>query len=302
MSTLTVLLPPLSRFAEHAGLQRWLQRGDRLETGASGELAASGCFTWPGGGPLPAAALLREHLCHDAGDTTWVCLDLAHVTPDMTGVRMLACGDLDVDADEAEALARPLRPLFGDFGMRLETTRPSRWHLRLPGASPLPAFSTPGDALGDDLARHLPAGDAGRRWRQLINETQILLHQSPMNHRRAEQGRMVVNSLWPWGGGRLPARFGAGVAAVHADDLLPAALATRAGIPLCSLNTFDATRRVAVDTLLDLGRSSAPQACVAMLSDLLQRRRVQALVLHFAGGERWRITRGQRWRFWRRGP
>lgn len=300
MSTLYALLPPRSRFDALPDMQQWLTRGDKLDSGACGEQAASSYFQWPGRN-LPAAALMREHLKQDAGDASWLCLDLAHVRPDMTGARMLACGDLDLSREDAEALARPLRPLFGDLGMRLETTLPSRWHLRLPKDAPLPVFDTPAEVLGDDLIRHLPEGDAGRRWRQLFNETQIVLHQHPLNREREQHARMPANSLWPWGGGVSPGWVKAGVDAVFADDLLPIALAGRAGIPVQPLKTFDVDRNITRDTLLDLGRSSSPQACMGLLVGMLQHRYAQALVLHFAGGERWRITRWQRWRFWRRG-
>lgn len=300
MSTLYVLLPPLSRFEPLPDMQRWLARGDVLDQGVGGEQAASSYFRWPGA-DLPAAALLREHLGRNAGEATWLCADLAHVRPDMTGARMLACGDLDLAPEDAEALAGPLRPLFGDLGMRLETGLPSRWFLRLPQGSPLPSFDPPGEVLGDDIVGHLPAGDAGRRWRRLFNETQILLHQNPVNAQREKRQRMPANSLWLWGGGSLPAWVKPKVGKVYADDLLPAALATRANVPVHALEAFDGKRRLDADTLLDLGRSSSPQACLGMLSGLLQRRRMQALVLHFSGGERWRITRAQRWRFWRRG-
>ncbi|HET6587258.1 MAG TPA: phosphoglycerate mutase [Oleiagrimonas sp.] len=300
MNTLHALLPSLARFDSLPVMQRMLARGDSLTPGATGEQAISSYFDWPGT-TLPVAALVREHLAGDAGDAVWLCADLAHIQPDMTGARILACGSLDVDPAEAEALAKPLRPWFGDSGLRLEITTPARWHLRLPSGAILPAFDSPGDVLGDDLIRHLPEGDAGRRWRQLINETQILLHQHPLNRQRQQQGRMTVNSLWLWGGGSLPMWIKSDLQRVYADDLLPVSLARRAGVEVLPLEAFDDNRRLAGDTLLDLGRSGAPEGCADMLFGMLRQRRIHSLVLHFAGGERWRITRGQRWRFWRRG-
>jgi hypothetical protein len=40
--------------------------------------------------------------------------------------------------DEAQSLAKPLKPVFGDAGMILEISSPDRWHLRLLSQSPLP--------------------------------------------------------------------------------------------------------------------------------------------------------------------
>jgi hypothetical protein len=42
-------------------------------------------------------------------------------------------------------------------------------------------------------------------WRHAINEAQMVLHAHPVNQARQAAGQPVVNSLWPWGGGRLPA-------------------------------------------------------------------------------------------------
>ncbi|HEX7339801.1 MAG TPA: phosphoglycerate mutase [Rhodanobacteraceae bacterium] len=292
------VLPALARFDQIPQLKRRLARADALKPGARHELAVGDGFQWPGDS-LPVAALIREHVVHDAGEHVWLCADLAHCEPDMTGVRVLAIGSLTLTAADAEALAAPLRPLFGDSGMPLETTLPSRWHLRLPADAPLPQMEAPGDVLGDDLARHLPEGAAGRRWRQILNETQIVLHQHALNRQRAQQGQSTVNSLWLWGAGRLPAWVKANVAVAYGDDLLLAALADKAGVPLQPLDALPTTQPLPHDVLLDLGGSTDPAACSELLLGLLDGKQADALTLHFAGGERWRLTRAQRWRFWR---
>ncbi|MGZ7354524.1 hypothetical protein ACXWRX_09325, partial [Streptococcus pyogenes] len=75
---------------------------------------------------------------------------------------------------------------------------------------------------------HLPQGPQGRRWRVLINEAQVLLHQHPLNAERRAKGLPPVNSLWLWGAGRLPAQVRGAFEGVIGDDLLLAALARRA--------------------------------------------------------------------------
>ncbi|HET7266886.1 MAG TPA: phosphoglycerate mutase [Oleiagrimonas sp.] len=300
MSTVSVLLPALARFQSLHDFQRRLLRADVLERGATHELATSHYFHWAES-PLPAAALMREHLAHDAGDHAWLCAELAHIKPDMTGARMLACGSLDVSRDDADALAAALQPLFDDRGMALQTTLPARWHVRLPDPLQVPALDPPGDVLGDDLIRHLPEGDAGKPWRQLLNEVQIVLHQHPINQARAGQGKPAINSLWLWGGGRLPAQVQSDVQVVHGDDLLLASLASAAGVTHYPLTDFRVDAKVEADTLLDLGRSGEPAACRDLLFELLDDKRTDTLALHFADGERYRLRRGQRWRLWRRG-
>src|SRR3546814_10953032 len=67
----------------------------------------------------------------------------------------------------------------------LDAPAPGRWYLRLPEGARLPAMADPAQALGADLFDHLPEGDDGRRWRALLSEAQVVLHNHP--HRSAER-------------------------------------------------------------------------------------------------------------------
>jgi hypothetical protein len=48
----------------------------------------------------------------------------------------------------------------------------------------------------------------------------MLLHDHPVNLERERQGKLVVNSLWLWGGGVLPQVVGSPFGDVWADDVL----------------------------------------------------------------------------------
>ena len=54
---------------------------------------------------------------------------------------------------------------------------------------------------GDDIRDCLPAGRDGAQIRKLTNELQMLLHEHPVNIRRAARGLAPVNSIWLWGFG-----------------------------------------------------------------------------------------------------
>ena len=301
MATLRVLLPALTRCADDPLLREWLRRGDRLPMAAPGrESVLREAFEWPGK-TLPAAALTREALAGDAGDTPWLCADPAHVQPDMAGARMLACGSLDLDAVEAAELVAPLRPMFGDQGLLLELTEPARWHLRLQRGTPVPDFDPPALVLGADLLAHLPAGPDGRRWRALFNEAQVILHQHPRNAQRRAAGRMVVNCIWLWGGGALPDRVRSTQTHVVSDDPLLRALAQRAGI----VRLADAAALLelprAAHGLLDLATADAARIAVALAAGeaALRRGRIDTIELASDDGQRARVRRWHRWRFWR---
>jgi hypothetical protein len=295
---LYILMPALARVGNDPWLRRWLARGDRLQTCAPGREAALGeRFQFPGT-RLPVAALLRQHARGDAGQDVWLCADPSWVQVETNGARLMACGNLALDADEAAALARELRPLFGDFGALIETTSPQRWQLRLPQGAKPPAFDTPEQTLGDDLLPHLPQGDAGRRWRALFNEAQMILHGHPVNAARRNRGQVPVNALWFWGEGSLPWWVQSKLSAACSDDALLRALAAAAKVAVHPPAAFAADGKGSGDVLLDL--ADAEDVASWWPPVQAQWRRHDEIVLAFAGGEHYRLKRWHRWRFWRR--
>lgn len=251
----------------------------------------------------PVAALTRQHDAGDAGDALWLRADPAFVRPDINGARLLACGGmLQLSAADSAALLPALRPLFGDAGLAFDAPTPARWYLRLPRQAALPDFSAPDDALGSDLFEHLAQGDEGRRWRALLSEAQVLLHNHPWNAQRAAAGKLPVNSLWFWGAGVLPDHVHSTRSAVCSDDETANALAHAAGIAASMPARFalppgqgDAVFDLpGVRDLAQLDRDWLQPACAAVAAGALAR-----LSLDFADGRQCALTRGQRWRFWR---
>jgi hypothetical protein len=314
--TTQVWLPALARFEPTHPLRQWLARADPLDAGPRGYLAGLGaCFDTPQ--PMPAAALTRQLLAGDAGAGAWLCADPAWVEPDMNGARLLACGQLHLDAADAAALATPLLPLFEEQGMQLELSTPDRWHLRLPPDLAVPLFPAPEQALGENLLQHLPQGAEGRRWRILQNDIQVLLHQHPLNAQRRRAGQPPVSSLWLWGAGTLPDAVTTPLQNVVSDDPLLRALAARAGIAQrprtppaerdCTADGAgaspapDRTGDLLPGGLLDLQDVSAATIAAAWWPSLEAAARRQPLRLVFASGERWERRPWHRWRFWR-GP
>jgi hypothetical protein len=59
----------------------------------------------------------------------------------------------------------------------------------------------PEAGIGRNLRELLPGGRDAARVRALVNELQMLLHEHPVNERRASRGAPTMNSLWLWGFG-----------------------------------------------------------------------------------------------------
>jgi hypothetical protein len=257
----------------------------------------------------PVAALTRAVDATDAAGAQWLRADPAWIRPDINGARLFAAGEgLRLGLEDADALLPALRPLFGDAGTPIDAPHPSRWYLRIAPGVPLPVFPDPAEVLGSDLGDALVEAGAGagpdtRRWRALLSEAQVVLHNHPWNARRAAEGRPPVNSLWFWGAGALPDRVATSARGVHSSDALLQGLASRAGIshavlpPRLDPGTADGT-------LFDLrGARDLGALCGEWLRPGVQALREGALAslqLDFADGAGFRIERRQRWRFWRR--
>jgi hypothetical protein len=160
--------------------------------------------------PLPAAALRRLGFGQPPEDAEWLCLDPVRLRFEERSLVLDDPRALSLDATEAAALAVALAPTFAALG-EFDVLAPQAWNLRLSATSP--GFAELGQALGRAVVP-LPAKPAYAAWRQALNEAQMVLHAHPVNKAREAAGKPQVNSLWPWGGGRLPA-----VAACHHDQV-----------------------------------------------------------------------------------
>ncbi|WP_421570538.1 phosphoglycerate mutase [Stenotrophomonas sp. PD6] len=299
MATATLLLPARSRFPAAAlpdDVAKALGRAERSRVDA-GERAQLQRHFQLQPADWPVAALTRQLDVGDARDGVWLRADPANVVPDMHGARMMGHGDtLRLEPADVAALLPALQPLFAGYGFTLDAPTPSRWYLRLPPGTTLPVFAAPDDVLGDDLFAHLPEGDAGRRWRALLTEAQVVLHQHDWNVQRLAAGKRAVNSLWFWGGGELPRAVQTAHAQVRSRDALLQALAKAAGV--------QADDEQQVDALVDLRQLRSLEQlgndAIRPLLSALQRGELRRLVLDFEDGARFELDKGQRWRFWKK--
>lgn len=311
MNTAILLLPARRRLSAQPLVEpvaRALGRSDRTVPADAGERAQllRHFELLPRG--FPVAALTRQADAGDAGHGAWLRADPAYVRPDISGAQLLACGEsLQLTQADADALLPALRPLFGDCGFLLDAPAPGRWYLRLPREAKLPVFAAPADALGANLLEQLPGMDGSdspesRRWRSLLSESQIVLHNHPHNAARLAAGKVPVNSLWLWGGGLLPDHVTSRVQFVHTDDALLRALALAANLCVeAPASSFTATDD---NGLFDLRALRDPDSlCKHWLQPAmaaLQTRRIGRLLLDCEDGNGFVLERHQRWRFWRK--
>lgn len=270
--------------------------------------------------PLPAAALRRRGFGANRGDGhdgDWLCLDPVQLEFVERRLQLADPRRLALEEDEARELARALAPLFADLG-ELEATRPGAWHLCLRSATAAPHLPPPARAVGTRADGYLSGLD--RVWRRALNEAQMLLHAHPVNRAREAAGRPLANSLWPWGGGALPAPGPAPFDVLFSASPVHEGLARHLGAEHAALparwpaDTRSASPLVVLDTLAAPTAAADAQAWREALAALeadwfgpllaaMRSGALASLALHFTsprGSRRAHLPRISRWAFWRR--
>lgn len=312
MAEVALLLPAVSRLTGRLppALAAALGRADVMSVDIPGERAQLLRYfdVLPRGWPV--AALARRRDAGDAAGFNWLRCDPAWVRPDIGGARLFACGEgLQPTQADCDALLPALRPLFGDAGFQLDAPVPSRWYLRLPSGSRLPAFADPGDALGADVFEFLPADAGGdpavaRRWRGLLNDAQVVLHNHPWNARRSAAGQPPINALWCWGAGVLPDHVRSAYGCVASDDEVLRAFAAATGCEMLDLLPTYAPIDSGVDLLLDLRRhrdvSTLSRDWLLPVIAAMHAHTFGAIRLDFPDVAGLRLQSRQRWRLWRK--
>lgn len=159
--------------------------------------------------PLPVASVTQAFDRADpsaANTDWWLRADPVVLRPDGDRLLMLGNHALSLSMAEATALSAELHELFAAYGMAFFAPQPTRWYLKLE-SDPSLTLTALEDVVAHDILQHLPQSSNAQtaaRWRRLLNEVQMQLHNSPVNQARLARGELPVNSVWFWGGGTAP--------------------------------------------------------------------------------------------------
>ena len=272
----------------------------------------------------PVAAVTALVDCDASIDGTgpWLRADPVHLRPDIADLVLFDAVDAGVSGEEARALAEIVNEALRPGGAVIDAAHPHRWYVAL--EAPVRMATTPLSlAAGAKVSAAMPRGPDAPRWRRWMNEAQMALHDCPVNVERERRGAAPVNSVWPWGGGRLPPAAGAPAPFVRAwsDDALVRGLALHAGIgcgalpddagawlehaprPGAHLIAFDGLYRAASRSDPDLWRAGLARFSALWAEPLLEalgRGAVARASIHDERGHRFVATRWGRFRWWRR--
>lgn len=303
-------------------ITRLLARADRVDVGAEG--SATRCFALFGietspDTDLPVAAVARIADMGIIDRDWWIRADPVYLEPHRDRLVLRTVPRLSLD--EAERLAAELNESLALDDWLLRAPQPDRWYLK-PGGTPAIVTTPLAEAVGQDVHPLLPRGADQRAWHTRLNELQILLHTASVNAEREKRGELPANSVWFWGGGRLPRIEQGAWQAVWADDPVSLGLARLSGIPGRPLpsaaagvleNPQEGLHLVVQDHLAEVllqaqveGWSRAAALIVEdwlePLIEAVHRGNLAALSIMSDSGPAFWYVRRHRWRFWRRPP
>lgn len=261
----------------------------------------------------PAAPIALSGEGGDPGSSYWLCASPIHLRVHRDQLVLLPPESLSLTQAESHALVETLNRHFSADGLEFLAPHPQRWYLRVPAFPDLRTVALE-EAIGRDINRLLPSGDDRMRYHHLFNEVQMLLHDHPVNQAREREGALLVNSVWFWEGGTLPAASRASWAAAIGDSPLLRGLAQLANVPVASLSEgldfLDSG-----DALVVLPEAPAAgdaewagriarldQDWIAPLLEKLRSGEIQRLdiaTVHAGQARQWSITRRDLWKFWK---
>lgn len=158
---------------------------------------------YPSNPDLPTGAALGPYLggVTDTKQRVWL-IDMCSTVIGQDRAALVARPDLDLSAEESEALWQAAMPLFDDAvgGFTLEPLSTGRARLHGPLPDPEKSIS-PMAMSGQDIGDWWPTGILWQPWRRLLNELQMTWHEHPVNEARSARGQAPINGVWLYGGG-----------------------------------------------------------------------------------------------------
>ncbi len=139
----------------------------------------------------------------------------------------------EITTAEADELIKALDKALGNELRRFYTGVSYRHCILWKGGNDKYNFMRPHDILGQCIKEHLPHGEDGKVFYDLMRASWDILDKHPVNEARRARGLRPANSIWLWSPGKKPAlpsfkeKWGLDAAVISAVDLIK-------GIGICA--------------------------------------------------------------------
>lgn len=160
----------------------------------------------------------------------WLRADPVHLHIERDQLLLADSRVFRITPAEAEELTTALNRHFAESCPEIAflPLHPARWYICLQDIPP-PQTHLLSEVVNKGVRELLPYGESSGTWRKLFNETQMLLHEQPLNRVREANGAPLINSIWFWGGGIMPVSFQSDYTHVWGNHILAQALALSCG-------------------------------------------------------------------------
>ena len=266
--------------------------------------------------PLPAAAILADVYQQPQG--YYLIAELTEFKADLTTVFCLGKHHLHVTDEEARSLIQDVQKLLPlDVTVKLLMT--NTWLVKM--QRPIQLVTVPlTNILNKQVPTPIMSGKDSTQWQRLQTELQMVWHASSINQQRQAANLPLINALWLSGEGELPrVQSTAKWQYAWTDDAVTESLLAWAGCQVLpfkknhpfQIPTFAANWQglVVINQLLEaeLTPDSWQQQLYQLDQQLfkpllvaLQEKQLTKISIWLGGEKSYVITRGHRWRFWRR--
>ena len=153
---------------------------------------------------LPLAAIVANATLHGQNHKYWLLAEPVHLKADRDRLLLFRHTSMDISSQQAETFCAEISDYFApDNICCVASSDPMCWILGLDEVLDIKS-SWLTDVIGRPIDAYLATGKDASRWRQIMNEIQMLLYQSNVNSQRLMQGLPEVNGVWLSAYGEIP--------------------------------------------------------------------------------------------------
>jgi hypothetical protein len=289
-----VLNYELANLQSYSALSRLLAKGKVMQVEMALEALACKQFGLSDEGDFPIAAISASVDGLFVGDAFWLRAAPAHFEMQRDCFSLSEPAPLSIKPEHASNMIASLNQHFAQDGLVFCIGQSGAWYLRADNVAQI-TTTLPSVAMDKSVHNFMPKGLDSAKWKAILNEVQMLLHEHPANEEREARGEVAVNSVWLSGGGVRPSfeSLPQDADLIIADDVLNQGLAKWANIFNQSVPTsLDALLQKNVQHIrLQLSQTSQLDATwFEPLFSALKNRQIRQLTLNLGFYEKTLVT------------
>ena len=178
---------------------------------------------------VPLAELSLSAYGIDKQDYHWMHADPVHMMADVDHLVLYDSNSLKLQAGEAEILLEELNRHFKQDGIEFVPGDENHWFVKSKRDFNITTHRL-NDAVMQNVNQLMPVGEGSVFCKQLLNESQMLLHANSVNSKREENGLLTANSLWLWGEGSSVKQADSAAVKCFGNDVLFKGISHHVGI------------------------------------------------------------------------